>query len=332
LNVKQKNTSDVVIALAVVLSSLVLLAALFYAVVGFPAATGRQLHVDMPSITGLRVHSQVRYAGNPVGRITGIRTLSWEERSNPAYPIRLEVQVENDLPELKVDSFASITSDTILAEKFLDISPGTESATALAEGQPIPAAPGAQVGDLLATGSRLLSDLAGLAAELRTDYPELRSSLAGVFSSLNDVSGEAGVLLENAGALLGQTDALVQKGDSAADELRALLAKADVLAGDAGALVEKTDAVVLQTDELLSRLDTLVAGQDGKWDQTISDLRVTLQNLKVTSAYLKIFSDRVGREPWRLVWGTRRNPEIPTPEEILKTNAPLPLPPPRSGQ
>lgn len=316
---KHKNTSDIFIALAVVLSSLVLLAALFYAVVGFPVGAGRALYVDMPSITGLRVHSQVRYAGNPVGRITGIRTLDWQERTNPDCPIRLEIQVTEDLPALKVDSYASITADTILAEKFLDIAPGTASAAPLAQGQPIPAAPGTQIGDLLATGSRLLADLGALAAELRSDYPDFRSSLSGMFSSLDEVTTDAGSLMNNAQGLLTHAGGVLRNGDAAAGDLRALLAKADSLAGDADALVLKTDAVVGRADELLTGLDQLVSGQEGRWDQTLGDLRVTLQNLKVTSTYLKIFSDRVSREPWRLVWGTRRQVEIPTPEEILRT-------------
>lgn len=324
---KTKNTSDILVALAVVASSIVLLVALFYAVVGFQLGSGKTLYVDMPSITGLRVHSQVRYAGNPVGRIIGIRTLDWNERRNPECPIRLEVLVENDLPELKADSYASITADTILAEKFLDIAPGSVDAPLLAEGAPIPAAPGAQIGDLLATGSRLLADLGALAAELRSDYPDFRTSLSGVFSALNDVSDDAGKLLGQAETLFAQADGLLKTGDAAADELRALLAKADALAGDADKLVVKTDAVVGRTDALLSRIDDLVAGQDGKWDETISDLRVTLQNLKVTSTYLKIFSDRVSREPWRLVWGTRRVQEIPTPEEILRNRGPIPSQP-----
>jgi ABC-type transporter Mla subunit MlaD len=323
---KQKNKTDILIALSVVLSSIVLLGALFFAVLGFPVGTGRLLNVDMPSITGLRVHSQVRYAGNPVGRITGIRTLGWEERGREGYPIRLDIQVNADLPELKEDSYASISADTILAEKFLDIAPGTERSMPLAAGAPIPAAPGTQMGDLLATGARLLGDIGALAAELRSDYPDFRSSLGGIFSSLNEVTDEAGLLMGKAESLFLEAGGVLETGDAAAGELRELLAKADALAGDADKLVSRTDAVVGRTDELLSRIDGLVAGQDGKWAETAGDLRVTLQNLKVTSTYLKIFSDRVSREPWRLVWGTRRTQEIPTPEEILRSRAPLPVP------
>jgi len=316
---KQKRSFDVLIALSVVLSSLVLLGALLFAVTGFPVGTGTRLAVDMPSITGLRVHSQVRYAGNAVGRIVGIRTLDWQERTNPEYPIRLEIILSGELPELKTDSYASIAADTILAEKFLNIAPGTPTAPPLAAGSPIPAAPGQQVGDLLASGSRLLSDLGSLVAELRSDYPQFRSSLAGVFTSADELTADAGALLEKASALFVQAGGVLESGDAAAGELQNLLAKADGLAGEANLLVQKTDGVVGRADLLLGRLDELVAGQDGKWDQTVTDLRVTLQNLKVTSAYLKIFSDRVSREPWRLVWGTRRSFDVPTPEEILKT-------------
>lgn len=323
---KKNTSSDLLIALTVVLTSAVLLAALYFSLTGTSLSRGPEITIDLPSATGLRPHSQVRYAGNPAGHITSIRTLPWAERSQPEYAIRVVAQLRAPLPALKVDSYATISSDTILAEKFLDIAPGTESAPDLASGQPVPSAPGGNAGDLMAEGGRLLADLRAAVREVRADYPMLRDRLTGTFDQVDKLMDEANALLPKAHGVLAETQVLVGQGHDVASGLQKVTPELVTITQNAESLVKRLDSLVTTTNGLVSRLDKTVegvagiaggAGSGGEVVQSLGHLRTSLENLKITSTYLKIFSEEISRQPWRLIWGTRKRPEIPTPEEIL---------------
>ena len=77
----KKNLSDYLVALTVIVCSLVLLGALTYALSGRRvSASDRTLEVDYPDVTGIKLHSEVRYAGAIAGTVTHIRLLTFEER------------------------------------------------------------------------------------------------------------------------------------------------------------------------------------------------------------------------------------------------------------
>jgi ABC-type transporter Mla subunit MlaD len=121
----KKNASDYFVALSVIACSLALLAALTYALGGWkPASNGRSLEVDFADVTGVKLHSEVRYAGAPAGTVSAIRLLSEKERlALPAEKrrnaVRVSVQLADDLAPLPGDVAVSISSDTLLSDKFI---------------------------------------------------------------------------------------------------------------------------------------------------------------------------------------------------------------------
>jgi virulence factor Mce-like protein len=267
---KKKNSSDIVIAACVIACSAVLLGALAMALTGFRlgAQPGTTVVIDMPSVTGLRVNSQVRYAGAPVGKITAITPLDLSERTHPELAVRVIAEIDRKMPTLKQDSEAQITSDTILAEKFLDLTPGSPTAPDLPPGQPIAARPVASFDDLTREGLAMLQDLNTIVSEIKAKNPDLP------------------------------------------EKLNALLTNAQNLSENA--------------DELIARLNQVVEKNDGKIDQTLGDLHVVLQNLKVVSTYAKAITGTLGQKPWRVIWGGE-TPQLPSEKEILQSDQPLPI-------
>ena len=76
----KRNFSDYVVALSVIVCSLVLLAALTIALTGFRLKKPtRTLQIDFEDVTGVKLHSEVRYAGAPAGRVIALRPLREEE-------------------------------------------------------------------------------------------------------------------------------------------------------------------------------------------------------------------------------------------------------------
>jgi virulence factor Mce-like protein len=267
---KKKNSSDIVIAACVIACSAVLLGALAMALTGFRVGTepATTIVIDMPSVTGLRVHSQVRYAGAPVGKITAIYPLDLKKRIHPELAVRVIAEIDRKMPTLKQDSEAQITSDTILAEKFLNLTPGSPTAPDLPPGQFITGSKVTSFDDLTREGLAMLQDLNTIVSEIKAKNPDLP------------------------------------------EKLNALLTNAQNLSENA--------------DELIARLNQIVEKNDGKIDQTLGDLHVVLQNLKVVSTYAKAITGTLGQKPWRVIWGGE-TPQLPSEKEILQSDQPLPI-------
>lgn len=201
---KSKNLSDYVIAFTVVGCSIILLAAMTMALTGFEKnLDGEKVIVDLPSVTGLRMNSEVRYAGSHIGRVIDIRALPWSERSCDSAVIRVTARLETDVPELKVDSIASISSDTLLAEKFLNIEPGTQLAAALPAGQPLLARKVASFDDLTRAGLDALTSINDVLQEVQKDGK-------GLPSKVNALLTKADSLAENADALVVKMDVILK--------------------------------------------------------------------------------------------------------------------------
>ncbi|HXM73720.1 MAG TPA: hypothetical protein VN904_00475, partial [Chthoniobacterales bacterium] len=66
----KKNLSDYIVALSVIACSIVLLGALTFALSGYRLKKPtRTLQIKYEDVTGIKVHSEVRYAGAPAGRV-----------------------------------------------------------------------------------------------------------------------------------------------------------------------------------------------------------------------------------------------------------------------
>ena len=98
----KKNLSDYFVALAVIACSLVLLAALTFALSGYQLKKPtRTLRIDYLDVTGINLASQLRYAGAPAGHVIAIHALSQQERrasvnkdNNAANAVRVTVDVD----------------------------------------------------------------------------------------------------------------------------------------------------------------------------------------------------------------------------------------------
>src|SRR5438128_12105266 len=81
----KKNISDYLVALSVIICSAVLLAALTFALSGYRVKKpSRTLQIRYEDVTGIKIHSEVRYAGAPAGRVIGMRHLTPAERAKSA--------------------------------------------------------------------------------------------------------------------------------------------------------------------------------------------------------------------------------------------------------
>src|SRR6266576_3213469 len=89
----KRNISDYLVALFVIACSIVLLAALTFALSGYRLKKPtRTLQINYEDVTGVKVNSEVRYAGAPAGRVIAMRHLTAGTPGGQTLPNNAEIE------------------------------------------------------------------------------------------------------------------------------------------------------------------------------------------------------------------------------------------------
>jgi ABC-type transporter Mla subunit MlaD len=288
----KRNLSDYFVALFVIVCSIVLLAALTFALSGYRLKkVTRTLQINYEDVTGIKVNSEVRYAGAPAGRVLSMRHLTSKEREalpNKKDAVLVTVSVDERIPPMPTDVTATLSSDTLLSPKFVALSAGT---------------PG---GDTLANNATI------------EGHPAY---------GIEQLTAAAGPLLDNANKLLNDTNVLVAGLKKDLDQFTPKLGPlADTLQMDADNLqnvITSLDNLSKGADKVLGTADRFISGTDKQLQEQLRQLRVTLLNLKVVTTYAKALLETLAQKPNRIIFSGR--PATLTPEsEILKSSKPMP--------
>lgn len=289
---KRGNFSDFLVALFVIACSVVLLAALTFALTGYHLKKPtRTLQINYEDVTGIKVNSEVRYAGAPAGRVIAMRHLTTQEReasANKKDAVRVTVSLGEGIPPLPTDVTATLSSDTMLSPKFVALSAGTPGGETLANNASIEGHPAygleqitAAAGPLFENANKLLNNLDGTVTRLKKDLGEFTPKLGPLADSLKlDVDNLQNVITNLEG---------VEKG-------------ANTVFGTA---------------------DTFIKTTDKQLQEQLKQLHVTLLNLKVVTTYAKELVETLAQKPNRIIFSGK--PATLTPEaEILRSSKPLP--------
>ena len=288
----KRNFSDYLVALFVIACSVVLLAALTFALSGYRLKKPtRTLQINYEDVTGIKVNSEVRYAGAPAGRVIAMRHLTAKEREdlpNKKDAVRITVSLDEAIPPLPADVTATVSLDTLLSPKFVALSAGTPGGQTLANNAAIEGHPAygleqitAQAGPLFENANKLLDNLNVTVTGLKKDLGEFTPKLGPLADSL--------------------------KLD--ADNLQNV--------------ITNLDSVAKGADTFLTTGNTFIESTDKQLQEQLKQLHVTLLNLKVLTTHAKVLVDELAQRPNRVIFGGK--PPNLTPEgEILKSSKPLP--------
>ncbi len=315
----KKNASDYFVALSVIACSLVLLGALTYALGGWkPASRGRTIEIDYADVTGVKLHSEVRYAGAPAGAVTDIRLLTEKERN--ALPpdkrrnaVRVTVQLDEKLAPLPADVAVGISSDTLLSDKFIALSGGSPDAPRLANAALLQGQSGGSIDDLI---NSLGPFLKNADAAISGIEPLLKKT--------GEAVDEVKVGVKNVAQKVGDVATMLKDTSASADTL---LKHADAMIADVEGPL-KTDLIELRatlttTQGTLKTANSLLGRTDKNLDARMQELGVVLQNLKVVTTNAKAFTQAIGEKPNRLIFSGKAKPLTPE-TTILRTTRPVP--------
>jgi ABC-type transporter Mla subunit MlaD len=326
-----KKLGDWLVALAVIGASAVLLWALTSALSKrAPAHGAPTVEIDFSDVAGIRVHSEVRFAGAPAGSVIQIRTLAPDERSaSPAgksAAVRVTVAIDPSHPPIPGDAVASVGADTLLGEKYVAFSAGTPDAPALKAGSIIAGRPGLNIDALASSLTPLIENADKTVASLKGEVDRLLPELRQLVASVGKVAGTADTLLTHADQFLGSNEGAVK---TRLEELGRVLLKADAVAAEASKLMQSGQELAAAGTKLATTGDGLVGGLDRDLDARMKELGVVLQNLKVATTYSKALLEQLGGKPSRLIWDFGKPRPLPSEQEILDQHKPLPATRPR---
>jgi phospholipid/cholesterol/gamma-HCH transport system substrate-binding protein len=121
-----------------------------------------KIHATFPDVAGLVVGAPVQIAGVNVGTVSAVAF----ERNQEVPQIRVDFEIaRSSLDLVRADSIARISSQGLLGDKLIDVSPGSRSATAVPPGGHIASAPPPDFDKLLARAGSVMKNLDRVAAD-----------------------------------------------------------------------------------------------------------------------------------------------------------------------
>lgn len=325
--IQSSHRNEWFITVLVIICSAILLASLAVAIGGNPfRSNSRTVRVVFPDITGIRVNSPVKYAGANAGTVTAVRMLTLEERAtlpDPSHSIEVTLALDTDVPVLTQGVHASLAANTILAEKFVLLTPGPATAAPIAD-------------------SELLVGIApttidALSAEVATSLASLRKAVTGLGGgAVGTLFADLPALMEQLAATLTQTQTLIGHADTLVNDGIQVIKRGDTLVTDTSGVVHRVGDLVEHTqpsieklfadlqsaantlDQFAARAEKLIQTNEKPINRTTTQLERAVIDLRITSAHAKTLAESLVRRPQQIIWGTRREPnQLSSEAEIL---------------
>src|ERR1700747_1310475 len=287
----KRNLSDYFVALFVIACSVLLLGALAFALSGRQLKKPtRTLQIQYEDVTGIKIHSEVRYAGAPAGRVIAMRHLTPAERaklSNKKDAVIITVELNDGIPPLPADVTATLSADTLLAPKFVALSAGTPGGKTLANNTAIEGHPAYGIEQITAAAGPLFENANKLLDNLNL--------------TVTDLHGDLGDFMPKLGPL--------------ADSL-----KIDV--DNLQNVIKNLENVSNGADKLFGTADTFISSTDKSVQEQMKELHVILLNLKVVTTHAKALVDSLAEKPNRVIF-SGKPPKLTPEDEIMKSSKPL---------
>jgi phospholipid/cholesterol/gamma-HCH transport system substrate-binding protein len=273
-----QRSSQMRVGVVIIVSVLILIFATYQVGRLFDVFASRyQLVMLVENSAGLMPGAPVTLAGQRVGQVSEVQFIPVHQRVGDAN-IRIRLGVNREVQDqIREDSRASLRTQGLLGDRFIDITPGSPARRILAEGDTIWAEPALDIEVVLETAARTLGDVQGIAVDLKETTGRLAAGEGTVGALLTDdrlyermaaASGELAVLINTLNRADGTISRLIHD-PAMYQRMEAALVRLDSLG--AMALSGRGTLGRLLVDEglyeglvgVVGRADTTLAGVEG---------------------------------------------------------------------
>jgi len=254
---------------------------------GLIAEKGYRLTVDFDTASGLEPKSDVKMAGVPIGKVEEIQLVG-----NHA---RLVLRIHQEI-RIPIDSVASIQTQGLLGEKYVEILPGKDAQRNLPEG-------GRMANTLSPTN---LDEIVRKLSAIGDDVKKFTAALSTTFGTEEGKKALSDIL-RDVRATTGSLRTVVQGNERRFDRI---LANIDRLSADLSDissankqdvrtaianLREFSDTLKNETPGLVSKLEEMSERVSGVVGDNRENLKESIKNLKTASARLDNTLDAAGK-------------------------------------
>jgi ABC-type transporter Mla subunit MlaD len=276
----------------------------------------RTLRAQLPDVTGIEPSSMVKYAGAPAGTVHSIRMLTAEERlasADPANAVEIVIALNNNVPPLSEGLIASVSSDTLLSDKFLLLSGGDPKAPALKNGALIAAiAP--------VTFDAILRDLGGALAKFKQIFGGAGGQFEGILPKVDKLIDDLNGTVAKADGLIGGGNGLITNANTLVDDGDGLVGNANKLVAGGQDLIDTNKEPIKRLiaqfstaadslDDLAKRADKLIKDNEGNINSSARDAKAALAELKEVAVSTHALVNSLRERPQQLLWGPGRTPK-----------------------
>jgi phospholipid/cholesterol/gamma-HCH transport system substrate-binding protein len=266
---------------------------------------------------GVDPGSPVRFGGMKAGVITAIYP-------SPEDPTKIEVLLEiNQGVPVNADSVAMLTSLSPLGDKYLEITTGTNNARSLPGGATIPSSEPVSLDDLAKQASAIIPTVQSTLQDVQKDIDQLTGDARVVLANFQSMTGPQNqrnltLLLANARELLDKEslriDRVLQNVERASsqasdafDELHTAARTANDTVANANRTIEEIrDPVKADLAELQRTMTDargLITALTTMVSANRSNINDTLENFRAASENLRDLTSSVKQQPWMLIRG-----------------------------
>ncbi|HUF24897.1 MAG TPA: MlaD family protein [Vicinamibacterales bacterium] len=256
-----------------------------------------EIYTEFSRLGGIQKGAIVRVAGADAGEVAEIRV-----PRNPSEQFRLKLRVLEDLRGLvRTDSVASIQTDGLVGNKFIQIEAGTDAAPQAPDGSTIQGSDLYDFSDLLSQAGTTLQALNDVIGQIQTSIntalsgvtdtmAEANRIMVGLERELQTILGKGEVIVQDLGLIVKD----VRSGKGTAGKLvndTELYDRANKLLAEADGVISKVNDAADQAKQLVSELRTNTGPVQG----AIADLRQTLSSAREAMADLSESSEALKR-------------------------------------
>ncbi|MBI2822273.1 MAG: MCE family protein [Acidobacteria bacterium] len=219
-----------------------------------------ELYTEFSNVSGLARGAKVRVSGMDAGEVLEVRV---PPDPDSRFRVRFRV-VSGFRPILRADSVASIQTDGLVGNKFLQVEAGTSQAAAVTEGFTVRSRETVEIADLMQQASETIGTANAMVVDIRSGINETVKAIADLNRETVEVINEVG----------DQVGRFSSAGNQVAEDVSSMVADIRKGQGTIGRLITE--------DGLYQEIQT-AARETGE----------AVQNMKAVSADMKTISEEV---------------------------------------
>jgi phospholipid/cholesterol/gamma-HCH transport system substrate-binding protein len=242
------------------------------------------VYADFAKITGIQNGGKVRVAGMDAGTVTRI-----EVPSRPEGKFRVHFRIIEKLhPIVRTDSKATIQTDGLLGNKFLQVDAGTSGAQLAQNGGMIPSAEPFDWGDLMDNINGVVKQvnviLDGVKEPLMAAIAEIETVAKSANVLIKDASPEVKAILASANKISGNLHEIIDGVQEGQGTMGALF-KDEKLADSVRRSVDKTEKVIQNVRDTTDDAKRIVKKMEAS--EIVPEVQKTVKNLQHITAQVK---------------------------------------------